>query len=199
MRFHDPLDAVLGRLASVRLLRLLVRFPSREFTGREIARLAGVATPSALRALEDLRRSGILRSRIVGRATLWSFRQEHYLAQPLATLFEADHQALRGLTSVLSAELGTLGIEEATIFGSVARGEERPESDIDLWVPVREGTARDLASRLVPLIEEVSRRFGNTLSPLVTVKGARLSPSARQVLDSAASEGLRLRGRSPSE
>jgi predicted nucleotidyltransferase len=43
-------------------------------------------------------------------------------------------------------ELGEIGIRHAGLFGSVARGEDRPDSDVDILVDLDPAIVRDLLS-----------------------------------------------------
>ncbi len=42
------------------------------------------------------------------------------------------------------AELGRLGVVHASLFGSVARGEDRPDSDVDVMVEVDPAIVRGI-------------------------------------------------------
>ena len=67
------------------------------------------------------------------------------------------------------------GIRRAAVFGSVARGEERPDSDIDILVefePGREGTIYDY----VALKEFVASLFDG---PVAVIDRAGLKPHLR--------------------
>jgi predicted nucleotidyltransferase len=67
------------------------------------------------------------------------------------------------------------GIRRAAVFGSVARGEERPDSDIDILVefePGREGTIYDY----VALKEFVANLFDG---PVDVIDRAGLKPHLR--------------------
>lgn len=60
-----------------------------------------------------------------------------------------------------SAELCRLyGVSRLGIFGSVARGEERVDSDIDFLAEFENPTPEHMADRYFGFIEEASRRFG---------------------------------------
>jgi predicted nucleotidyltransferase len=53
----------------------------------------------------------------------------------------------------------------AVVYGSVARGQERPSSDIDLFIVAHsEQAKRDVRQSAGRLWERVSKEFGNSLS-----------------------------------
>ena len=73
----------------------------------------------------------------------------------------------------LAALCARLGIRRLSVFGSVARGEERPESDLDLLAEFADGvTLLDLVRAEHELADELGRRV-DLLTP------AALSPHLR--------------------
>ncbi len=58
-------------------------------------------------------------------------------------------------------------IRRLSLFGSAARGELRPDSDIDLMVEFEEGKAPSLG-KMVTISDEFSRLFGGRRVDLVT-------------------------------
>lgn len=190
MRFHRPLDSVLRRSTTIQVLRPLAWYASRAFTGRELARLSGVSPQQALRSLNDLEREGIVRGQVTGRARLWSLGHEHLLVPGLTSLLELDRAALEELLSVLRDGLSGADVDRVRLFGSIARGEERPESDIDLLVEARTAAHPALMARTTKLIQTVSTKFGNTLSPLLVDPHRPLPPGLRALLKAADREGI---------
>lgn len=72
------------------------------------------------------------------------------------------------------------GAHNVRVFGSVARGDAGPESDIDFLVDVRPGTSLlDLGGLLVDLEELLGRHVD-----VVTERGLR-EPTRRRVLEEA--------------
>ena len=83
-------------------------------------------------------------------------------------------------TNKLAALCARLGIRRLSVFGSVARGEERPESDIDLLAEFSERvTLLDLVRAERELADELGRRV-DLLTP------AALSPHLRDRIQSEA-------------
>ena len=67
---------------------------------------------------------------------VWRVAEEHVLAPHLRGLFSVEAGSLAGLRRDLAELLGQLPVQRAVLFGSIARGEERTTSDIDLFVQV---------------------------------------------------------------
>lgn len=125
---------------------------------REIARRTELNSKTVLRELHALRGAGILSSKPVGRQVL-------YRLNPDCPIYEELRSIVRktvGLAGVLSKTLEPLHerIELAYVYGSHARGEERPGSDVDLMI-VGDVTLRELS----PLLREAGRTLGRVVHP----------------------------------
>ncbi|HEY5880660.1 MAG TPA: nucleotidyltransferase domain-containing protein [Nakamurella sp.] len=66
-----------------------------------------------------------------------------------SAVLDRDREAIR-------AVLASHGVDRAGVFGSVARGEDKPESDLDLIVAFRPGVRRDL----VRIADDLARLTG---------------------------------------
>jgi predicted nucleotidyltransferase len=193
MRFHGISIRLLGAPARVAVLASLLSAPSRDFTGRELARAAGVSHPQALKALRLLEAEGVVRQRRVGRSSVWSADAGHFLTERLGQLAALDLSARRELHSVLERALRKGGAREAYLFGSVARGDEDPTSDVDVIAMFPSVRAAEAFRRAAAALqEEVRARFGNELQLIAHGPEARLTPGARKLLRTARREGVRL-------
>jgi predicted nucleotidyltransferase len=61
---------------------------------------------------------------------------------------------LRAQKSAITALCGQYGVKRMRVFGSVARGEERPDSDVDFLVDFPRGY--DLFAQRLPLTERLT-------------------------------------------
>lgn len=84
------------------------------------------------------------------------------MAQALADVLTPDRLA------ALRALAAKYGVKDLRVFGSYARGEARPESDLDLLVDIEYG--RGVAMRLVHFYQEARRLLGVKVD-VVTVDG----------------------------
>lgn len=170
MLFHT-LDAILGSTAKVRIIRALISLPS-PVSGNELRTLARIRSKSGLKnALNDLTELGLLEREDTRRIRLFRINRGHDLAEPLAALFRAEsmriaelRQALRGILDAGAVQEDTLSI---ILFGSNARGDARPTSDLDLLVVTRVEPADHVRDVLLDAIPRTQRRFGLRISPLL--------------------------------
>lgn len=178
MRLHQPLDDVLDRESKVRVLRFFCR-RGGEWNGRRVAAELAMNPVTTHKALRELHQATILDFRKVGSNFIYSLRDSHYLVQQLLRpLFQHEAGAREHLVQLLRQGFGARlwsEIVTVAIYGSVARRQEHPTSDIDLLILIKsEEAKRDVRQALDRLWEAVTSKFGNTLAPYVnTVREAR--------------------------
>ncbi|HXO20842.1 MAG TPA: nucleotidyltransferase domain-containing protein [Thermoanaerobaculia bacterium] len=115
-----------------RVLRLLFAQPDRRFQSAELIRLAKGGVGAVHRQLARLEKAGLVEATRVG-------NQKHYQARRESPIF-AELQGLVaktvGAVEPLRNSLGEYAdsIRAAFVFGSLAKGSDHAESDIDLMV-----------------------------------------------------------------
>lgn len=173
----NPLDDILSSRAKLRLCRLGWESPEA-LSAREMARRIGMVKRTVDLALSDLLALGVMVRESSAPSAPTRINRNHALvAGALRSLFEgersfveAEFEALR--TLVEESWVGrAMSLEWAGVFGSVARGEARAASDIDLAIIV---TPADHVSLVHDAASErtaaFASRFGRRLSPLVLSK-----------------------------
>jgi DNA-binding transcriptional ArsR family regulator len=128
-----PLTSILGTDAGVRLLRELARHGG-QLSAPDLARRTGLAKASVARGIESLKATGIVTTAGTGRSVLYRLRPDHPLSSALSTLFGAEEQRFQSIldSARRAAESAGRGLIALWLFGSVARGEDRADSDLDL-------------------------------------------------------------------
>jgi len=125
---------------------------------RELERRTGVNSRHLSRELHALRDVGILTAKRIG-------RQDFYRLNPNCPIYPELRSMIRktvGLAGVLAGALESFRdrIEHAYIYGSHARGEAKPGSDVDLML-VGSVTLRQVSSAL----REAGRTLGRVINP----------------------------------
>jgi predicted nucleotidyltransferase len=115
-----------------RVLGLLLLHPDTTYHVRELARLTGTSAGTLHKELTKLKTGGVLQRQKVG-------NQVRYRADRNCLIFEELASILRktsGLVDVLAVALSSIekNISLAFIFGSVARGEQQSNSDVDVML-----------------------------------------------------------------
>jgi predicted nucleotidyltransferase len=195
--FRGYQERIVGSRSKVRLLRVLFGFPDLDFTGEDLGRKAGVSKPMTHKALSELVEENLVARRVAGRAYLYRLVPGSYSAKLVAPLFRDDDSPLEGLARLLRKKFEGSPVASATLYGSVVRGEEKPDSDIDIYLVLRRETDR---GKVEALISETNRSvlamFGNRVSAIVkTLEEARRAYRGRRSLELAVeSEGKLLTG-----
>ena len=167
--FPPATEAVLGSPLKVRTLRVLRRYPTREFTTRELAREVGASDVGVGKALDDLEAYDVVRRRRIGRAYAVRANPDSALFQATQVLFEREEDLGAQFQKAVQGWCARENVEYAALFGSAARGELGPESDVDLLVVSRSPKAAYDA--LPELAQETRRLLGRPLSALVLEPG----------------------------
>ncbi len=144
-----------------RVLRLFFGNPGRTFFKQELIERTRSGSGAVQRELARLVESGLVTVTRIG-------SQKHYQANWAAPIFEELRGIVTktvGLVDPLRASLRPLAkrVDLALVYGSVARGEERAESDIDLLVVAAGLTLEDLFARIAPAEKALGRKINPTL------------------------------------
>ncbi len=150
-----------GRIA---ILAALVAAGDDGLHLREVARRANLNSKTAMRELHALRDAGILGSRPIGRQVVYRLNPDCPIADELRSIVRKT----AGLADVLAAALAPFAdrINEAYVYGSHARGEERADSDVDLMV-VGSVSLLELSSTL----RDAGRTLRRTINPTLYTSG----------------------------
>lgn len=155
---RHPFTNLLGSAGHVRLLRVMAAMQTPG-AAPELARQAGLTPQGARLALDTLTRQHLVRADGSGRSRLYSMDRSHPLAGAVSALFEAEHRRWESLLQSLRSAVGRHGpdVMAAWLYGSVARGEDRVDSDLDLAIITpRPDLADRLREALMP-IEDAQR------------------------------------------
>lgn len=162
------------------LARLLLR-PEDSPHLRELARETGKPAGTLLRELNALAEAGVLERRRVG-------NQVQFRANPACPIYEELRSILKktvGIADVLRQALAPLvpRIRAAFVYGSIARGDERAGSDLDLMV-IGEVKFAEVVAALAPAQETLRREVNPSVYPALEFRRkAAGEPFLRRVLE----------------
>ncbi len=160
-------------------------------TGRELAARSNVSTAQAARDLRELEDVGIVEREVHGRSYVWTLNREHVLARPLRTLFWTEASLRDELVREIANELGPAQVDSVRLFGSIARGDERADSDVDLYVQIRSQKDRErVEDSLERIRQRVWARFGNRVAAVIYTAAEARHPKNPQLMTSIQRDGL---------
>jgi len=146
-------------------------------------------------ALSDLYKMNAVRIRVIGKSHAVTVNTESYAAGLVDKMFKMEGETLRELVKLVAKKLGDPSITSALIFGSVARGEEEPLSDIDLFILTEDKEKAEGA--VSELQREVSKRFGNAISPYILSEEDLADEDKIQILEEIRNKHIVVHGKPP--
>ncbi|HTW18458.1 MAG TPA: nucleotidyltransferase domain-containing protein [Nocardioides sp.] len=187
MNFGEPFGGLMPGARGAVLATLLRT--GTPLTGRGIhALVEGHSLGAVQQALRDLEQIGVIAAETIGRARAHRINETHQTIAPLRLLASP----LEMLTHVVRDAAS--GAETVIVFGSVARGEARADSDVDLAA-----VAPDEWEGRAHLQQQVRERLGNDCDVLhLTRDHFARSPEDREpVVAEILRDGIALVGAMP--
>jgi predicted nucleotidyltransferase len=160
MRKQSVLDALMPPVRQ-RILGATFGAPDRWWYLSELADALGTSPSSLQRELDSLTAAAILVMRREGRRT-------YYRANDAGAIYEELRgivQKTMGIAEEIRASIASIEheISLALIYGSVARGEERADSDVDVLVVADDLMLEELFRAFAPAEKRLRRKVNPTL------------------------------------
>jgi predicted nucleotidyltransferase len=170
MQFHISLIDVLNSKTKVKIVKFLLTHEAA-MSEREIASILKVSHMSVNRAMRELASVNFGNFVTIGKSHLWKVNHKSYAFKVLASLIK-DVSVIKGpledLEDTLLRHLPRVLIKKIVLFGSVSKGLESANSDIDIFILVKNV---DDKKALEPSIEKLSNLcfeiYGNRLAPYI--------------------------------
>jgi predicted nucleotidyltransferase len=157
----ELVDIVSSRVKA-QVLRILFGTTPTELHLRELVRRSGLSIGTVQQELRRLTRIGVVLARRDGNRLYYRSNPDHPLFPELRSLvLKTD-----GLVGVLEQALADEEVQLAFVFGSVASGEAKAESDVDLMIVGSVGLRR-----VTQLLSGVADRVGREINPHVLTPG----------------------------
>jgi len=143
-----------------RVLALLYGAPGEAIFVRQIARQVETSVGTVQRELNLLAEAGLIKRSTVGNQVFYQANQEHPEYPELRALLAKT----AGVFQMLKTALGPLSsrIDLAFVYGSVARGEEKATSDIDLMV-----IGAVSLDEVLDAVGHVEKQLGRPVNPTI--------------------------------
>lgn len=186
----DSMAAVLRTLA----------WSSRGRSGRALAsECPGVSVAQVNNMIRRLEQLGIVRSESVPPAKRYFLNREHILTKPLLEIAAGKWEAIKLLEQLFS---GFPGLDSVILFGSVARGDDTAESDVDVLLLFDYDTDDQIDhATLSELCYQYWSRTGNELNYIANIM-SEVTPNliaSSGFLQNVLNEGQVIMGRGLSE
>ena len=139
MSIRDPFPDIFKTPNQFRILRVLYSASPEGLNGRQISRVAGVNPMTAHKTLQALYEIGIVTSRDVAPAKIYSINYDYFLADVVGDFIKKGDASpsLKKLGEALNRQC-SYDLVSIIMFGSFARKEEGDDSDLDLLFVVKD-------------------------------------------------------------
>lgn len=154
-KLEYPLDVVLGSAAHVRLMRVLVHEVGEPVSVTDAARMAGLSTTGARKALEALAGVGVVQRVGSGRAQKYGPTEDGPFASVLGQLFQREQQQYQELTSDLRDAVAMPEVQSAWLRDASGAATRSLEVDVVVETKAFGWIGPEIRTRLVP----VEKRF----------------------------------------
>lgn len=139
-----------------RVLGLLLLHPDNRYHVREIARLTDTTPGTLNRELSKLTEAGILIREVSGRQVYYRANREVQIYDELVSIIRKTSGLVEVLTNALIPFSDQINV--ALVFGSVGRGTESVNSDVDVLI-IGEIKFAEIVKTLYPLQEMIGREI----------------------------------------
>ncbi|MEI7999181.1 MAG: nucleotidyltransferase domain-containing protein [Candidatus Omnitrophota bacterium] len=168
MRFYITLSDLFKSEVKLKVIKFLLDHEAL-MSEREIASILKISHMSVNRTLRDLNEFNLVGYSTVGKSHLWKVNRQSYAYTMLKELMKqvkSIEDPLQTLKQTITKRLLLKSVQRMVLFGSIAQKTERADSDIDLFILIKNNQEKArLEAALDKLSLECLERFGNRLSP----------------------------------
>ncbi len=175
MVIHKPLNDIFSTYSNIAVIREL-RYTKNGFSGREIAKRAGLSAPAAINSLSNLESLKIVNRQIGGRDHIFTLNTSNYFVKTiLLPILDAEGKFYDSIVKDIKKTLSKDTIS-VFLFGSVARKEESIQSDFDICIIYSLLKDKNIIEEKVNILRDnLHYNYGISLAPFyISVKEFRL-------------------------
>ena len=167
MKYHNYLENLFGSKVRIKLTRTLYKFKDRSFTLSELSRYSGITRQGIMKVLDDLNGMNIVKLERIGSSIIIRLNRNEFINNILK-VYELEKNTLNNLIDFINSYFKDKKMISLALFGSIAKGEENFNSDIDLLIITKN---KKLASQISEKCNlEIIDKFGNVLMPYILNK-----------------------------
>lgn len=167
MKYHNYLENLFGSKVKIKVIRTLYNFKDRSFTLNELSRFSGISRQGILKVLDDLNGMNFIKLERIGNSIVIKLNRNKFINEIL-NIYDIEKDTLNKLIKTISLCFKDAKIISLALFGSVVKGAENFNSDIDLLIITKN---KRLASKISEKCNlEILANFGNVLMPYILSK-----------------------------
>lgn len=170
MKFNASLIDILNSKTKLKIVKFLLTHEA-SMSEREIASILKVSHMSINRTMRELSEVNFVNFVTIGRAHLWKVNRKSYAFKVLSEFIKGVSRIkdpLDDLKDIILTNIPKTLIKKVVLFGSVAKGKEKTDSDIDVFFLVKDSKDKEkLSSALEKLSNACLETYGNRISPYI--------------------------------
>ncbi len=170
MKFNTSLLDILNSKTKLKIVKFLLTHEA-SMSEREIASILKVSHMSINRTMRELSEVNFVNFVTIGKAHLWKVNRKSYAFKVLSELIKGiSHikDPLDDLKNMILKNIPKALVKKVVLFGSVAKGAEKLDSDIDVFFLIKDNKDKEkLGFALEKLSNACLETYGNRLSPYI--------------------------------
>lgn len=170
MKFDTSIIDILSSRTRLKIIKFLLTHEA-EMSEREIASVLKVSHMSINRAMADLAEINLVNYTSVGKVHLWKVNRNSYAYKILHEFIKGAsrlNSPLDDLKDTILTNMPKKLMKKAVIFGSIAAGKEKVNSDIDVFFVVKDKKDKEkINSQIEKLSNICLEKYGNRFAPYV--------------------------------
>lgn len=194
MKFHISLLNLLNSKTKLKIIKFLLTHKA-SMSEREIASILKVSHMSINRTMRELADINFVNFVTVGKAHLWRVNRKSYAFKALYKLVKEvleTKEPLENLKGTLLKNLPKTLIKRVVLFGSLTKGSERPDSDIDVFIVVKNNQDKQRVEISLEKLSNICLElYGNRLAPYILTE-KEVNQKKRLKIISEVNKGLQI-------
>mgnify|MGYP001586764770 CR=1 FL=1 len=170
MQFELSLDKIIGSKAKIKILKYLFGHTA-SMSENELAMVIKISSMTINRLMKELRDLNLVNMERVGNANVWSINKESYTYIALSKIMgeiSGVPMPLEHLRETLSRNITEELVKKVILYGSLAQGKSKVNSDIDLFILVKsQKETEELSAHIDKLSSLCFTLYGNRLAPYI--------------------------------
>jgi len=167
MKYHNYLENLFGSKVKIKLIRTLYNFKDKSFTLNELSKYSSITRQGITKVLDDLNGMNFIKLERVGNSIVIKLNRSEFINEILK-IYDLEKNTLNKLIETIKSCFKGKKVASLALFGSVVKGEEEFNSDIDLLIITDN---QKLASEISGKCNlEIINKFGNVLMPYILTK-----------------------------
>ncbi|MEK6727153.1 MAG: nucleotidyltransferase domain-containing protein [Candidatus Omnitrophota bacterium] len=194
MKFNASLIDILNSKTKLKIVEFLLTHEA-SMSEREIASILKVSHMSINRTMQELSEVNFVNFVTIGKAHLWKVNRKSYAFKVLSEFVKGVSRIkdpLDDLKNMILKNTPKALVKKVVLFGSIAKGAEELDSDIDVFFLVKDNKDKEkLRFTLEKLSNACLETYGNRLSPYILTE-QETKKKVRQKFLSEINKGMKI-------